>query len=195
MIGLLGELYTRYLLRVGRLSSQIFGGRLVLKMVTGGLCIGIIYALLPDIFHEFTELDNLVIDAVASPSLALQTLLVMFATTGLAVASGAPGGLFMPMLTLGACSGLTVCGFYESFFGYAPSSMIYSGMGAFVAACSRTPITAIFIVFAVTKIFILKPVLIASVVGYLTSRAISISPYTRDNWKVGCKVNFELSIF
>ena len=52
--------------------------------------------------------------------------------------------------------------------------MIYSGMGAFVAACSRTPITAIFIVFAVTKnLLILKPVLIASVVGYLTSRAIS----------------------
>lgn len=173
-IGLVGELYTRYLLNAGRLSSQLFKQRLVLKMVLSGLSIGIIYALLPEIFHEFTELDNLVIDAVASPSLALQTLLVMFATTGLAVASGAPGGLFMPMLTLGACSGLAICGFYETVFGYAPSSMIYAGMGAFVAACSRTPITAIFIVFAITKnLLILKPVLIASIASYLTSRAIS----------------------
>ena len=111
IIGLLGEMYTRYLLKLGRISRKVCGERLVLKMVISGFSIGIIYALLPDIFHEFTELDNIVIDAVASPEFAIQTLLVMFATTGIAVASGAPGGLFMPMLTLGACSGLFISGF------------------------------------------------------------------------------------
>ena len=95
----------------------------------------------------------------------------MFATTGLAVASGAPGGLFMPMLTLGASTGLFLTGLSKSIIGYAPSAFIYAGMGAFIAACSRTPITAVFIVFAVTKnLILLKPVLVACIVSYITSR-------------------------
>ena len=47
-------------------------------------------------------------------------------------------------------------------------------MGAFVAACSRTPITAMFLAFALTKdLFILKPILITCITSFLIARIFS----------------------
>ena len=170
-VGLIAELYTRYLMRMQKVSKRIFGDNIVIKMAICGGIIGLIYALLPGIFHEFTELDNLVIEGEAGFYLAAKTFLVMFLTTGLAVASGAPGGLFMPMLTLGAAVGLTFSGLAEFALGYYPTTLVYAGMGAFVASCSRTPISAVFIIFALTKnALILKPVLLACIFSYIAGR-------------------------
>ena len=44
-------------------------------------------------------------------------------------------------------------------------------MGAFVAGCSRTPITAMFLAFALTKdLLILKPILVACLASFLVAR-------------------------
>ena len=152
-------------------ASSVFGDKIVIKMTICGFVIGVLYALLPEVFHEFTELDNLIVEGEASAYLAAKTFLIMFITTGLAVASGAPGGLFMPMLTLGAAVGLVFSGLLEMSFGYYPTTLVYASMGAFVASCSRTPLSAVFIIFALTKnVLILKPVLIACVFSYLVGR-------------------------
>ena len=56
--------------------------------------------------------------------------------------------------------------------GHAPSTYIFAGMGAFVAGCSRTPITALFLAFALTKnLLIMKPVLISCIASFLIARA------------------------
>ncbi len=56
--------------------------------------------------------------------------------------------------------------------GHAPSTYIFAGMGAFVAGCSRTPITAMFLAFALTKnLLIMKPVLISCIASFLVARA------------------------
>ena len=63
-----------------------------------------VYAALPDAFHNPSELKHLIGAGKADISLALASFVVLFFSTGLAAGSGAPGGLFMPMLTLGgAC--------------------------------------------------------------------------------------------
>jgi len=54
---------------------------------------------------------------------------------------------------------------------YVPSTYVFAGMGAFVAACSRTPITAMFLAFALTKeLLILKPLLICCITSFLIAR-------------------------
>lgn len=171
IVGVIAELYTRYLMTMQKKASSVFGDKIVIKMTICGFVIGVLYALLPEAFHEFTELDNLIVEGEASAYLAAKTFLIMFITTGLAVASGAPGGLFMPMLTLGAAVGLVFSGLLEMSFGYYPTTLVYASMGAFVASCSRTPLSAVFIIFALTKnVLILKPVLIACVFSYLVGR-------------------------
>jgi CIC family chloride channel protein len=59
----------------------------------------------------------------------------------------------------------------EALTGHVPSTYVFAGMGAFVAGCSRTPITAMFLAFALTKdLLILKPILVACLASFLVAR-------------------------
>ena len=101
----------------------------------------------------------------------MTTFTVLFISSGLAAASGAPGGLFYPMLTLGGAIGLACGSWVEAITGHVPSTYIFAGMGAFVAGCSHTPITAMFLAFALTKdLLILKPILVTCLTSFLVAR-------------------------
>jgi len=55
--------------------------------------------------------------------------------------------------------------------GHFPTTYTLAGMGAFVAACTRTPISAMFLAFAPTKnLLILKPVLLTCIASFLIAR-------------------------
>ncbi|WP_320666716.1 ClC family H(+)/Cl(-) exchange transporter [Prochlorococcus sp. MIT 1307] len=171
IIGCLAELYCRYVLIMLQIGKNWFHNRLILKMSLCGICLGGIYAYLPNEFHEITKLKTILAEGNINISMALTIFAVLFITTGLAAASGAPGGLFYPMLILGGSIGL-VCGDgVEAITGHVPSSFVFAGMGAFVSACSRTPITAMFLAFALTKdLLILKPLLISCITSFLIAR-------------------------
>ena len=77
----------------------------------------------------------------------------------------------MPMLTLGGAIGLACGGWVEALTGHVPSTYVFAGMGAFVAGSSRTPISAMFLAFALTKdLLILKPILVACLMSFLVAR-------------------------
>ncbi|WP_399237585.1 chloride channel protein [Synechococcus sp. CS-1328] len=102
---------------------------------------------------------------------ALAIFLVLFFSTGLAAAAGTPGGLFAPMLTLGGALGLAAADLVEQWGPDAPNTAVFAGMGAFMAACARTPISATFLTFAISKdLLILKPVLEACLGSLVTAR-------------------------
>ena len=171
VIGVLAELYCRYVLTMQRQGNRWFGDRLILRMTLSGLVLGCVYALLPDTFHSPLQLKHLIADGKADVTLALSSFVMLFFSTGLAAGSGAPGGLFMPMLTLGGAIGLA-CGIgVEALTGHVPTTYVFAGMGAFVAGCSRTPISAMFLAFALTKdLLILKPILMASLTSFVVAR-------------------------
>ena len=171
VIGVLAELYTRYVLTMQRQGSRWFGDRLILRMTVSGLVLGCVYAALPDAFHNPSELKHLIGAGKADISLALASFVVLFFSTGLAAGSGAPGGLFMPMLTLGGAIGLAGGIGVEALTGHVPTTYVFAGMGAFVAGCSRTPISAMFLAFALTKdLLILKPILVACLTSFVVAR-------------------------
>ncbi len=172
IIGIFAELYCRYVLLMQNLGKKWYKNKFVLKMSICGLILGSIYSFLPSTFHNLDELQKIVAEQNTSIGIALLAVLVLFITTGLAAASGAPGGLFYPMLTLGGSIGLIMGSWVEIATGHAPSTYIFAGMGAFVAGCSRTPITAMFLAFALTKnLLIMKPVLISCIASFLIARA------------------------
>ena len=107
--GVLAEFYCRYVLAMQRKGNAWFGDRLVLRMVISGAVLGGVYACLPDGFSNTAELQHLIGGGEVGISKALAIFVVLFFSTGLAAASGAPGGLFAPMLTLGGAIGLA-CG-------------------------------------------------------------------------------------
>ncbi len=172
IIGIFAELYSRFVLLMQNLGKKWYKNKFVLKMIICGLILGSIYAFLPSTFHNLDELQKIIAEQNTSIGIALLAVLVLFITTGLAAASGAPGGLFYPMLTLGGSIGLIMGSWVEIATGHAPSTYIFAGMGAFVAGCSRTPITAMFLAFALTKnLLIMKPVLISCIASFLIARA------------------------
>ena len=172
IIGIFAELYSRFVLLMQNLGKKWYKNKFVLKMSICGLILGSIYAFLPNTFHNLDELQKIIAEQNTSIGIALLAVLVVFITTGLAAASGAPGGLFYPMLTLGGSIGLIMGSWVEIATGHAPSTYIFAGMGAFVAGCSRTPITAMFLAFALTKnLLIMKPVLISCIASFLIARA------------------------
>tara|TARA_Y100001968_G_scaffold212345_1_gene195525 strand:+ start:102679 stop:104061 length:1383 start_codon:yes stop_codon:yes gene_type:complete len=171
VIGLLAELYCRYVLSMQRQGNKWFKNKLVLRMVLSGLILGTMYSFLPESFHHLGGLQNLIAEGNATISMALGTFFILFISTGIAAASGAPGGLFYPMLILGGAIGLACGNWVEALTGHVPSTYIFAGMGAFISACSRTPITAMFLAFALTKdLLILKPILVACITSFLIAR-------------------------
>ncbi len=172
IIGIFAEMYSRYVLFMQNIGKKWYKNKFVLKMCICGFILGSIYSFLPSTFHNLDELQKIIAEQNTSIGIALLAVLVLFITTGLAAASGAPGGLFYPMLTLGGSIGLIMGSWVEIATGHAPSTYIFAGMGAFVAGCSRTPITAMFLAFALTKnLLIMKPVLISCIASFLIARA------------------------
>lgn len=163
-VALLAELYGRYVVGMQRLGVRWLPDQLVLRMMAGGLLIGLVYAALPDDFRNTAALQHAIVDGHVEVGKAIGIFALLFFGTGLAAATGAPGGLFAPMLTLGGSIGLVAAGWAEATTGHAPSTFVFAGMAAFVAACARSPITAVFLVFALTKdLLILKPLLVSAV--------------------------------
>tara|TARA_B100000700_G_C15036470_1_gene853074 strand:- start:1294 stop:2643 length:1350 start_codon:yes stop_codon:yes gene_type:complete len=173
-VGLLAELYCKYVLSMQKKYTELFKNHLTIKMTSSGVLLGGMYSLIPTEFHKLGDLQNLIVSGNADIKLAIGIFIILFFSSGLAAASGAPGGLFFPMLTLGGAIGLA-CGIsVEALTGHVPSTYIFAGMGAFIAACSRTPITAMFLAFALTKdLLILKPILIACLTSFLIARIFS----------------------
>ena len=171
IVGCIAELYCKYVLTMQQKGKRWFGNRLILKMSVCGVMIGSIYASLPNEFHQITGLKKLIAEESIDITMALTIFAVVFITTGLASASGAPGGLFYPMLILGGSLGLACDHWAIIITQYVPSTYVFAGMGAFVSACSRTPITAMFLAFALTKdLLILKPLLITCITSFLIAR-------------------------
>ena len=172
IIGIFAELYSNFVIMMQKIGKKWYQNKFVIKMSICGLILGSIYSFLPSSFHNLDELQKIIAEQNTNIDIALLAVIVLFITTGLAAASGAPGGLFYPMLTLGGAIGLIMGNWVEIATGHAPSTYIFAGMGAFVAGCSRTPITAMFLAFALTKdLLIMKPVLICCITSFIIARA------------------------
>ena len=95
-------------------------------------------------------------------------------TTSLSFVSGTPGGMFAPVLFIGAMIGGAIGGLEHHFFpqvsaSVAPFALV--GMGTFFAGFLRVPITSVFMVVETSGTYsIVLPVMISNMIAYLISR-------------------------
>jgi len=95
-------------------------------------------------------------------------------TTSLSFVSGTPGGIFAPVLFIGAMIGGAIGGLEHHFFpqisaSVAPFALV--GMGTFFAGFLRVPITSVFMVVETSGSYsIVLPVMISNTIAYLISR-------------------------
>jgi chloride channel protein, CIC family len=148
-----------------------------LNPVVGGLGIGIIGLYFPQVMGVGYDSINNALHGNMVWYLALILIFVKIFATSLTLGSGGSGGIFAPSLFMGAMLG----GFFGSFIHhYLPNITATEGayalvaMGGLVAGTTRAPITAIIIVFELTKDYnIILPLMVTCIISMIVSSKLS----------------------
>lgn len=144
------------------------------KLLLGGLAVGIIGMLLPQIFGNGYEYMSTVLKGHHSWYLLSVLILAKMLATSITLGSGMPGGLFAPCLFLGSVTGGAFGKIVAALIpdaGLSAGAYALVGMGAFLAAATHAPMTAIFLLFEITDSYeVIIPIMISCVIGTSIAR-------------------------
>ncbi|APG45266.1 chloride channel protein [Syntrophotalea acetylenica] len=146
----------------------------LVKPICGGALVGLVGVFFPQIFGNGYEVIEKVLLGDGALLLLGSLIVVKAVATSLTLGSGLPGGLFAPSLFIGAVTG----GAYGKLLQFlfpgtvsAPGPYALVGMGAFLAAATHAPMTAIFLLFEMTGSYnLIIPIMLSCVVGTAISR-------------------------
>ena len=107
-------------------------------------------------------------------------LAVKFVLTIICYASGVPGGIFAPLLVLGALAGAIVgrvSGIWWPSMAQVPAAFAVIGMAAAFSAIVRAPLTGVVLILEMTENYgQLLPLLVASLIAYLVAEHLHNKP-------------------
>ncbi|MGB6245156.1 ClC family H(+)/Cl(-) exchange transporter [Gordonia sp. (in: high G+C Gram-positive bacteria)] len=181
LVGGLGVLYSRAVMW----AVDLFGRIRLSPVPIGagvGAVIGVLALTVPEAVGGGDALAQRMLDG---QRLALWTLIGFLAlrmlTGPLSYGIGAPGGLFAPMLALGALSGV-IFGrllevFDESLYAELTPALIIVGMSTLFAAVVRVPLTAVVLVIEMTAVTALTvPMIVAVTASVVTASLAGSAP-------------------
>ncbi|HOX26186.1 MAG TPA: ClcB-like voltage-gated chloride channel protein [Candidatus Krumholzibacteria bacterium] len=179
VLGVVCGLLAPVFLRLLRGSERLFGSLRMPPFVSlglGGLAVGAIAVRYPEVCgNGYSVIVSILNDAWVWQAL-LAVLALKVAATCASFGSGAVGGVFTPTLFAGAGIGYLFGGACDTLLagaGSNPGAYALVGMGMFIAATTRAPLTAILIVFEMTLDYqVVVPLMLGCVVAYYTSTAI-----------------------
>lgn len=150
LAGVFGVLFAKIIFLNNKIYSKINIPNWA-KPALAGFVVGIIGLFIPEILGS----GNLSVNALLYGKFSIFAIALIFISKFLispfCFGSGAAGGIFLPMLMLGSFLGYFV-GKISVYFGIDvnPVILAMAGMGAFLSATARTPITALVMVFEMT---------------------------------------------
>lgn len=149
---------------------------LPLRLAVGGAIVGIFSLYIPQVWgNGYSSIDAILGSKWLWQSVAM-VLVCKFAATIATVGSGAVGGVFTPTLFVGAAFGVLFGELVHAQMpahSASPSAYALVGMGSFLAGVTHAPLTAILMLFEMTRDYgIVLPLMLACVVAYYTARAI-----------------------
>jgi CIC family chloride channel protein len=144
-----------------------------LRSTLGGLIVGLLVMWLPEVAGNGYEPLNVILDQRMMLTTVSLLLVGKVLATGASVGSGVPGGIFTPMLLLGAALGTLVAHAFTVVFSIPTiaGSFALVGMAATTAASIHAPITAAVLVFELSGDYaIVLPLLLSTTIATLFSR-------------------------
>lgn len=176
--GILGVLFARIIFWNNRLFDGMSRVPDFVKPAIAGFAVGIIGLFLPYILGS----GNLSVDMLLQHKFSAGMIIVIFfgkfILTPFCFGSGAAGGIFLPMLMLGAFLGY-ITGDLASLAGFSVNPVLTAlvGMGAFLSAVARTPITAVVMVFEMTGGYsYILPIMLSAAIADLTAEKLGHKP-------------------
>ena len=169
--GLAGMLYNRTLLATLRTTDRLPNLPVELRAAIIGAGVGAIAWFAPSLVGGGDGMAQQALNGVGT--LAMLPVLVLFrlGLIAFSVAAGAPGGLLVPFLALGAELGLwfgLLCAFVFPGLALEPEGFALVGMAAIFTAIVRAPLTAIVLVTEMTaNVTLLLPMIVTCFVAML----------------------------
>ena len=150
---LIGVAFIRVLYGFEDLADGIWRGPEWLRPAVGGVLLGLLLLLLPQMYGVGYPVLEHAIGGQYGIGLLLLLLVGKIVATSLTIAIGGSGGVFAPSLFMGAMLGTAYGGAVHTLLpGFAAPAGAYGlvGMGAVFAAAARAPMTAVIIIFELT---------------------------------------------
>ncbi|MBT4088263.1 MAG: chloride channel protein [Deltaproteobacteria bacterium] len=175
LIGVLAYLFIRIFFFTGDRFAQL-KIHAQLKPILGAFLVGVLGLVHFGVLGDGYSFINAAIQSPASISIGAIALLVILkmVATSITLGSGNVGGVFAPALFIGAMIGAVFGWGLDLLFpqiGIQPGSYALVGMGAFLAAATHAPMTAIFLLFELTSNYqVIIPIMFASVIGVMVAR-------------------------
>ncbi len=145
-----------------------------------GAAVGAAAWFLPDLVGGGDPITQATLSGSLSIVFLSAAFLFRFSLGGVSYAAAVPGGLFAPMLTLGAQLGLMfgqLCVLALPGFGIEPTAFAVVGMAAFFIGVVQAPVTGIVLVIEMTASFtMLLPMLAAGAVAMLLPVLVRSTP-------------------
>lgn len=182
--GLIGVFFCRVMLQGLERVEELEGPLRKYRAFIIGAFIGVIGYFLPDVFGSgHHTVEHWLHQADKIPP-GIFFLLALIATKiGLTVISycaGVPGGIFAPLLTIGALCGLFIATLGNLFFADTTASLSafgIIGMAAVLAAVVHAPLTAVVLILEMTANYdLLFPLLVACLISYLVAELFNEKP-------------------
>ncbi len=181
--GVVGAFFNRCLLGALALVDRLrgAGGRHAVAIaLAAGAAVGLTGFFAPELLGPGDGLVERALHAPREAAGAVATLVFRFVLTLASYATGAAGGLFAPLLVLGAELGVLI-GRAGQVLAAGPAASLPAfavvGMGALFAASVRAPATGVLIIIEMTGALPLTlPLVYAAVVADLTARALGARP-------------------
>jgi CIC family chloride channel protein len=177
LAGVISVAFIRLLYWTGDQFSALPYPPVVLLPALGGLMVGLLALIDDGILGTSSEaLRDLLTEETVVRS-ALLLLMLKVVATSITIGSGGSGGVFSPSLFAGAALGAAYGGIIHALLpDLTAGANAYAtvGMAALVAGTARSPITAVLIIFELTRDYaIILPVMTASVLATFVSQTLS----------------------
>ena len=165
LLGFLGLLFNHFLSK----TLRKFNGKQVFIALIIGLSFGVIQLCFPDMLGSKTQLIKDLLTGKFSLFILFMLFIGKFILTVMSYNVGTPGGIFAPLLLLGALAGAIFFHLVEHF---SPSrfemvTFIVLGMGGLFTAIVRSPLSGIILILEMTnQFFLLLPLILVSLIAY-----------------------------
>jgi CIC family chloride channel protein len=147
-----------------------------IQPLAGGVLVGLVGIFAPQVLGVGYVYINALLNGHMAIKIAAMLVVLKLITSATSAGSGNAGGIFAPVLFIGAMMGGAVGGVAHHFWPDLtanPGAYALVGMGAAFAGIIRTPMTSVVLVFEVTRDYtIIVPLMIANLVSYFISRKI-----------------------
>jgi len=180
VLGLMGAFYNWFTLK----AQEIYGKAKFLgdtgKIVVPFMCAGVLGFTVPEILGSGHEL----IEDMTAGGMMLGTVVLIFVGrfifSAVSFGSGAPGGIFFPLLVLGGFIGGAFATAGIQYFGMDPvylSNFVILAMAGYFAAIVRAPLTGIVLIFEMTgSVNHMLSLSIVSITAYIVATLLRSKP-------------------